>query len=134
MTEKPICDADGFSRVLLASGLVDETELAAIVADFRSHAARDPKYGASLTAFTTYLVAKGIITCWQCAKLRNGQYKGFFLDGYKMLDHLRDDERCNRYLVEDSRTGQCVVLCVVPTSISPQKTGNLDYWIEEFRP
>jgi len=132
--QAPINDIDGFCRILAASGLVGGDWIASALADFRAHAARDSKYGASFTAFTKYLVANGIVTCWQCAKLRNGQYKGFFLDGYKLLDHIGADPSCSRYLAEDSRTGQCVVLCFKPLSVAPLRNGNPQYWVEDFHP
>lgn len=128
----PINDIQGFCRVLAASGLIAGDSIAAILADFRAPAAHDAKYGASFTAFTRYLVANGIVTCWQYAKLRNGQYQGFFLDGYKILDHIGADSGCSRFLTEDTRTAQSVVLCVKPPSVAPLTNGNPEYWIEDF--
>lgn len=128
---KPVHDIHGFCQSLLASGLVSESLLDKILADFRSQAS-DSRYGVTLTAFTTHLVSKGVITCWQYSKLRNGQYRGFFMDEYKLVDYLGDDDRCNRYLVEDTRTAKCAVLCVVPPSIAPMDAGKCPYWIEEF--
>ena len=130
----PLNDIDGFCRVLAASGLVSGDSIAAILVDFRAHSAQDTKYGASFTAFMKYLVANGIVTCWQCAKLRNGQYQGFFLDGYRILDSIGADPGCSRFLAEDSRSAQCVVLCVKPPSVAPLKNGHPEYWVEYFNP
>lgn len=129
---KPISDINRFCQVLLASGLVSDIVLSDVRAAFHSKATRDSMHGATLTAFAADLVARGIITSWQCGKLRRGQYKGFFFEGYKLLGHLGDDDRCNRYLAEDCRTAKCVVLCVIPPLIAPMKDRHLEYWVEDY--
>ena len=131
MPVNSINDIHGFCQVLLASGLIGKTALSEVLSGFRSPGPRDSTCRETLTAFTNHLVALGIITSWQCGKLCNGQYKGFFMDGYKLVDHLGDDNCCNRYLVED-RSGKHVVLCVVPPLIAQMKDGKLEYWIENL--
>jgi hypothetical protein len=123
-----------FSRLIVASGLITDGALDSLLQDFREHFAQGAKYGTSLTAFSTYLVTKNILTCWQNNLLRSGQWKGFFLDQYKLVDRIGDAERCSLYLAEDTTTGESVVLSVTPPSVVPLKDGKPRYSIEPFHP
>ncbi len=129
-----ISDIQGFCRVLVASAMVSEDSIAAILANFREDYSRSSKYGASLTAFTSYLVANDLLTCWQVEMLRHGKCKGFFLDGYKIMDWVGHDATFVRYLAEDTRSQERVFLCVKPPSNVPLKDGQSEYWIEAFDP
>ena len=65
-------------------------------------------------------VAKGILTHWQAAKLRNGMYKGYWLDAYLLLDHLLSSGNSNLYLARDQRTGKlCKVKVFWPKLAEP---------------
>jgi hypothetical protein len=129
---RQIFTLDDFCRVLTASGLLAGQSLSRILADFHADADDRAKRQAPLTAFTSYLVAAGILTCWQIAKLRSGQYKGFFLDGYRIEDHLGEDVSHSRYLAQDMNLRRYAVLCIRPPAIAPLKDGNPEYWVEEF--
>src|SRR5689334_16243670 len=112
-------DIDEFCRLLGASGLLPPQSIDVALASFRAGNSSAAKYGISLTGFTRFLVMHDILSCWQIAKLRSGQYKGFFLEGNKLVDSLGDDGRCSRYLAEVVSTAELVVVCVVPPTIAP---------------
>ena len=103
-----------------------------MLTDFRENFAPRSKHGKSLTALGTYLIANNILTCWQYDKLHNGQWKGFFLDGYKLVDHLGYGPQCSYYLAEDVGTAKCVVISVTPSNIAPLKDGKPQYTVEPF--
>ena len=131
MSNEPIHELEGFCQVLSASGLLRDKSIESVVADFRAHAEGD-KFGASLPGFTHFLVRRGLLTAWQCGKLRLHQYKGFFLDNYLIVDQLPFGKNCSRFVAENVETGQLVVLCAKPPE--QRQSSDVEYWIEEFRP
>ena len=47
-----------------------------------------------------FLIEAGLLTRWQCNKLLNGKYKGFYLGNYKLIDHLGTGGMSTVYLAE----------------------------------
>jgi hypothetical protein len=128
MAHEPIHEMAGFCHVLATSGLLGSESIDDVVGAFRERARTQPnKYGTSLTAFTTYLIAEGKLTCWQCAKLRSHQYKGFFFEQYRIVDQLPFGDGFSRFVAEDAVRGRVVVLCVRPPGTQPEK-----HWIDDF--
>lgn len=99
---------DNFLGLIVASGLLG---LPQVVDAINESGARD------VAALGKHLIATKLLTVWQCNKLRDGRYKGFFLDNYKLLDILSIDER--RYLAENTETGDVVELVVVHDPAAP---------------
>jgi hypothetical protein len=83
-----------FLALLLRSGLLDEIGIreASRGVDAQSGGESD------LNKMCSHLVANGSITLWQCDKLRSGRHKGFFLDNYKLIDHVCKDDISSTYL------------------------------------
>jgi eukaryotic-like serine/threonine-protein kinase len=101
----------GFTR---KSGLVDEQRLNAAMRDLRvSHS------NPSLSDLCHYLSTHDILTEWQIGKLRNGQFKGFFMDGYKLLSHIVARETYSAFLAEQVDTGRRVALLITPRHLRP---------------
>ncbi|MBN2294024.1 MAG: hypothetical protein JXM70_16480 [Pirellulales bacterium] len=120
-----------FLQVLLKSQLLDGDVLKSALNDFRENEAENiPKD--ELRAFASYLIVHEYLTCWQCDKLRKGQFKGFFLDDYVFRDHVDCDDKCTRYVAEDIRTGKYVILAITPRYIKPLKNGKPHYRIEDY--
>ncbi len=69
---------------------------------------------AELDIVAEHLVASGLITKWQCEKLRNGKYKGFFLGKYKLLGHLGSGGMSSVYLAEHLHMHRRAAIKVLP--------------------
>ncbi|RMF89024.1 MAG: serine/threonine protein kinase, partial [Planctomycetota bacterium] len=59
-------------------------------------------------------VDTGMLTAWQCEKLLEGRYKGFFLNKYKLLDHLGTGGMSSVYLAEHVLMERRVAIKVLP--------------------
>lgn len=107
----------------LASGLIDSHELAAAVeASGVQH--REPD---AVAQFAEYLVANGTLTGWQCDKISNGQYKGFFLGQFRILE-VDPESEAYHYFAEDLQSGKRVRLLVKPNRSYPD---GLEYGVIE---
>ena len=70
----------------------------------------------SIDDFSQLLVENGIITRWQCDKLLDKRFKGFYLDDYLILhQHRTDDERAY-YVARNVETDEHVILGIQPIS------------------
>jgi len=127
-------DVSAFSELLLASGLLNTSVLRSLTNDFHAHIACRKLSDTSLKTFISYLAASGFLTCWQCAKLREGRYKGFFLDDYKLLDCLGPDDKVTRFLALHGLNGQRVVLAVTPRAIAAGPNGESQYTVVNYDP
>jgi len=108
-----------FVANLSNSGLIAETELAEVVHLHEDPSPLNGRYPVRLTNLTSDLVARGSLTCWQCTKLHDGRWKGFFLGEYKLLDALGPDESNSFYLAEHPATLRRVILQVTPVHGNP---------------
>jgi hypothetical protein len=111
MTAPWSTDVDEFLAHLLASGLLDRSAIEEACSGF------DVAQG--LDALCSYLIAHGTLSEWQCGKLRNGQFKGFFLDNYRFVGRLSVDETGSTYLADDLSSGKRVALTITPPSVVP---------------
>ena len=118
-----------------ASGLVAKEELQRACNDFESVAGPSGTDPGSVEAFCEFLVAREIFTPWQCEKLKEGRYKGFFVachTRYRILSWVRTEEEYTVYLVEDTQTKAHLHMRVTPPSRLPGDTGK--FQIEELVP
>ncbi|WP_425397666.1 hypothetical protein [Aeoliella sp.] len=74
----------------------------------------------TITAFCSYLVSAGALTPWQCQMLRNGKWKGFYLDRYEIVDQLRREDGLIQCLARDTEKDTYVQLSIVTP---PHATG-----------
>jgi eukaryotic-like serine/threonine-protein kinase len=123
---------DRFLALTLASGLLRTDDLQNALDDFGRDATVSADNDDALVTFCDYVIAHDILTQWQCDKLRNGQYKGFFLDGFKILDYTGTGESYSTFLAEDSATKRHVALIITPPALSPFKDGRIDYRVVEI--
>src|SRR5262249_59188366 len=92
---------DDFQRMVVASGLVDADDAAALRAELSDH---------SPQAFGELLVSRQFINAWQCGQLLEGRYKGFFIEGkFKLLGFAGCIENRSRYLAENIYTRKQVI-------------------------
>jgi serine/threonine-protein kinase len=74
------------------------------------------------------MVANGRLTEWQAEKLLEGKFKGFKLDDFTLLRHLRRTPIAQQYVAEHTLTKHKVVLKIMPPSL----VGDSAY-LERFR-
>ncbi len=79
-----------------------------------------------------HLPSKGVLTKWQCDKLRTGRWKGYFLDGYCFLCQLSKDMTTSTYLCKEMATGKRVAMAVTPPALDPVKDGKIHYTVREI--
>ena len=117
---------EGFLELLERSGLSTRNEARRLFEEFRERVS--DTHMPDITAFCTFLVATETLTTWQCEKLRNGQWKGFVLDDFVLLDKLGSDADFGYYLGRDA-DGSFVRLKVTPPD---RWTGpNVEYCVDQ---
>lgn len=86
---------------------------------FQRVASTDRTDDTAVKEFIEFLVSQDLLTEWQCEKLREGRYKGFYIDQivrYKFLSFVRVEADHTVYLAEDLLTKHQVhVLCKPPS-------------------
>ena len=115
---------DEFARLIVASELMDEFEVAVLSADFSDKSA---------AFFAGHLVARQILSRWQCDKLLEGRWKGFFLDHYKLLDYIDDSNEGPRYKAEYLRTRKLVAISI-NAMVGHTKSQPFSYTVEPYSP
>jgi len=103
---------DTFLDLVRRSGLIDEDQLQALLADLEQRAGTDTLNDPQAVA--QCLVSSELLTSWQCQKLREGRYKGFFLGKYKLLDHLGTGGMSSVFLAEHVLMQRHVAIKVLP--------------------
>lgn len=127
----PAQNLEDFLRLLRGSQLLDDAVVELALDGFRgTNVVNGPTDDGR--AFASYLVVHGYLTCWQCRKLRDGRFKGFFLDNYELRDHLEVGDTNSRFVAEDTRTGKTVILAVTPPTIVPPEDGRPHYTVEDY--
>jgi hypothetical protein len=121
-------EIDQFLALVLASHLVDQASLTKACADF----CVERTDAGAVDELCRYLVANQTLTDWQCDKLRQGKWKGFWLDNYCLLKQLGKGDATSTYLAKEWRTGRLVALVVTPPVVSPWIDGQPIYRVEEL--
>jgi serine/threonine-protein kinase len=103
---------DTFLDLVRRSGLVERDQLNGVLLTLREQAQGGPITDAE--ALGERLVEAGLLTTWQCARLLEGRYKGFFLGKYKLLDHLGTGGMSSVYLAEHVLMQRRVAIKVLP--------------------
>jgi hypothetical protein len=101
-----------FVPLLVRSELVAEAEVARLLKEYRAEYLPSRRVPDTITAWCTFLTATGSLTPWQCERLRNGQWKGFVLDDYLLLDRLGFDESHSFYFARERSTNAWVRLSI----------------------
>jgi hypothetical protein len=124
-------EIDKFLALLLASRLISIKKLKEACLAF-GHNAGAKWNNDDLPALCECLVTGNSLTFWQCKMLLKGQYKGFFLDEYKLLDYLESEESEKIYLAEDRTLNRQVRLRVTPPIIISGQRSKPYYEVEEL--
>jgi hypothetical protein len=117
-----INDVDEFAKLVVMSRLASGEQVAELVCQFRCDP-RATRRGLTTTDFSDFLVARHVLTFWQCHLLRNHQYKGFLLGGFKLLDFQSQADTDLYYLAEEIESGELVTLVVHPPRAVPRENG-----------
>ncbi len=107
--------ANEFLSLIIASRLVDENRLGVVLEDLPKTATGEW----DLHQLATFLVAKGVLTSWQCEKLLKGRWKGFL---YKLVDRIGTTGMSVTYVAEDMITGGHITVTVGPYGTAHQET------------
>ncbi len=103
---------DNFLDLVQRSGLVEREALRRALSELGE---RVPRLGKTdSAALAACLVEAGVLTRWQCDKLLDGRYKGFFLKKYKLLGHLGTGGMSSVYLAEHVLMQRRVAIKVLP--------------------
>src|SRR5262245_13372623 len=108
---------DRFVELVVRSGLATQVQVKELIDQFQASQPSTEK-SADIEAVGKYLVARECLTEWQCEKLRQGKFKGFYLHNYLFLDHLGKDANFAYYKARDTRDGKLVRLTVTPLNRS----------------
>ena len=92
-------ESDKFLELVLRSGLLDKAEIRRACRDIDSN---------SLEELCSHFVRSGLITEWQCNKLKAGRHRGFFFLNYVLQEQVRRDDASTTYLAVDLETNQKV--------------------------
>ena len=116
-------ELDRFLAYALASYLLSFPELNEAVD--ASHAGQgDPN---AVDRLCEHLISNRTLTKWQCDKLRNGQYKGFFFERYKFLEP-DPSHAAYHFIAEDVESHRRVKLFAKPNASLP---GGVEYRVVE---
>ena len=115
-----------FVELVQRSKLIEEDRLTPALDDYkRTHDGRLPE-SADLVA--DHLIAADLLTRWQCDKLFNRQYKGFYLGKHKLLRHLGSGGMSSVYLAEHRLMHRLAAIKVLP-----KKRVSDSSYLERFR-
>ncbi|HEY3395695.1 MAG TPA: hypothetical protein VGK58_23535 [Lacipirellulaceae bacterium] len=117
---------DKFLALALTSRIVGLNTLTAACADFSTNRLN----AGALDELCSHLIAKQVLTEWQCEKLRLGRWKGYLIDDYCLLNELDGTNTAKRYLAKELSTGRQVAFVFTPRAFRPD--GQVDYRIEEL--
>lgn len=105
-------EARKFCELLVASGIVSPDDLGALVSAYcQVNAEASAQSARNLSDF---LIARGVITAWQADKLRDGRYKGFFIDHYILVDFVRAGDESSTFAALDTVANRRVLLEISP--------------------
>lgn len=100
-----------FVDLLKRSQLIEADQLQRVL---KEHLPPNSEETITAEALAEKLIAAGHLTRWQCDKLLEGRYKGFFLGKYKLLDHLGTGGMSSVYLAEHVLMQRRVAIKVLP--------------------
>jgi serine/threonine-protein kinase len=109
---------DKFLELVQKSGLASSTETVAWRAEFPFTLTDE----FAVEELCLQLIGKGVLTTWQCDKLRQGKWKGFFLDGYCFLSRISMDDTSSTYLCREVATQKYVAMRVTPPHFSTDES------------
>ena len=120
------------SNLLVASGLITADAANRLRSEICERCATDISSADGFALFKSELLSTAKVTPWQLRKLLSGRYRGFFLDGYKLIDHVSAESTYSQFLAESPCDHRQVLLCIRPPTVTPLIDGKPEYWVEEL--
>jgi hypothetical protein len=121
---------ESFVATLKRSSLIEEPLLSQLLDEFGKSAAHP--FADSITSLTMMFVSRGLLTNWQVAKLREGKYKGFFLDDLLLLDYLKSSKEYSTYLARDRKRNVLCKVNVFPPKWLDAPREMMKYQVRDF--
>jgi len=121
-------EVDRFLVLLNSSGIIRCSEVLSACAGF--DVSRTDNM--ALDDLCSHLIATQVLTDWQCNKLRQGKWKGFWLHNFCLLTDLNNNDVERTYLAQEWPSGRRVRLVVTPPIIKPLVDGYPVYRVEEL--
>lgn len=109
-----------FVELLQKSGLIEDQTLRDVLVQYREEQGGDPLN--DVDHVSQRLIADNLITHWQCDKILDQKYKGFYLGKYKLLGHLGTGGMSSVYLAEHVIMRQQRAIKVLPKKKVDDKT------------
>ena len=103
-----------FLELVKRSGLLTESHLERGIGQARQQ--NDGKIPRETDRIVEFFIEQGLLTRWQCDKLLEKKYKGFFLGKYKLLGHIGTGGMSSVYLAEHTLMRQPRAIKVLPKS------------------
>ncbi len=103
---------DKFLELTKRSNLVEADRLAKFLAELKKKV--PPEQFEDSDFLADQLITAGLLTRWQCDKLKEGRHKGFTLGKYKLLGHLGTGGMSSVYLAEHILMQRRVAIKVLP--------------------
>jgi serine/threonine protein kinase len=100
-----------FVDVVRRSGLIEKEVLSNWIDEYRR---REGKLPGEAVLLADRLIEEELLTRWQCDKLLERKYKGFFLGKYKLLGHLGTGGMSSVFLAEHVLMQRRVAVKVLP--------------------
>jgi serine/threonine-protein kinase len=111
---------DKFVELVRKSGLVEEDRLNSVLEEVSSTSVEVSAGGDASSIdsgkLANTLVERGLLTPWQCERLKEGRHKGFILGKYKLLGLLGTGGMSSVYLAEHILMQRRVAIKVLPRS------------------
>lgn len=121
---------ESFVAMLRRSGLIEKARLNQVLEDF-AHSESHP-FGDTVTSLTMVLIASGLLTNWQVAKLREGKHKGFFIDDLLLLDFLKTSTEFSTYLARDQKRNLLCKVRIFPPKSPWVPSVSIEYEVEDL--
>jgi hypothetical protein len=109
---RDIDDVEEFWKLLAGSCLVERDALPPLRKSYREEYLRATGQLDTVDSASSFLLVARQLTPWQCEKLRCGQWKGFFLEQYVIVDLIESNETCRYYLARQVKMGNYVRIAV----------------------
>jgi len=121
---------DQLASLLVKSRLATKGEAGKLLAAFQEGCyKRNAPDSAEL--FCDFLTASDRLTAWQCEKLRQGKWKGFYFDDYVLLERIgKDSSGSIYYKVRDTRDRS--LACLAVTLRTDRSGPRLEYRIGPY--